>query len=166
MGSLLFLFLPGFGFVSGLWVLYGRPGFGWIAHPGDYPWQLWGIALGGILAILGGFLDWRFHRSQGVIIGPKERRYEFVALSLGGFPLFLLMGAASISPRPQIFLLPVLVILLFTTGMICYDEFVFHRKRCGPYETILHRMLVFGNGAAFLVWAHWCFVQGGVHAAG
>ena len=43
--------------------------------------------------------------------------------------------------------------------MICYDEFVFHRRACGLYETILHRVLVLGNGTALLVWMHWCFVR-------
>jgi hypothetical protein len=47
--------------------------------------------------------------------------------------------------------------------MICYDEFVFHRKRCGRYETMLHRLLVFGNGIAWLAWMHWCFVRERIH---
>ena len=41
---------------------------------------------------------------------------------------------------------------------ISYDEFVFHR-RCGPFERVTHRLLTFGNGLAFLAWAHWCFVR-------
>jgi hypothetical protein len=42
--------------------------------------------------------------------------------------------------------------------MICYDEFVFHR-RCGWFESFTHRLLTCGNGLAFLAWAHWCFVR-------
>jgi hypothetical protein len=32
--------------------------------------------------------------------------------------------------------------------------YVFDRRRCGPYETRLHRMLVFDNGLARLAWTH------------
>ena len=60
-------------------------------------------------------------------------------------------------------LLPIIVVALFTATLICYDEFVFHRKRCGVYETLLHRLLVFGNGVAWLAWMHWCFVREGTH---
>jgi hypothetical protein len=42
--------------------------------------------------------------------------------------------------------------------MICYDEFVFHR-RCRRFETFTHRLLTCGNGLAFLAWSHWCFVR-------
>jgi hypothetical protein len=74
------------------------------------------------------------------------------------------MSFASLSARPLQFLLPVLIVLLFTVTLICYDEFIFHRRRCRRLETVLHRLLVFGNGTAWLAWAHWCFVQGGAHA--
>ena len=96
-------------------------------------------------------------------MGRPEHQSELAALAGGGVPLFGLMTAASIVPRPQVLLLPVLVVVLFTTVMICYDEFVFHRKRCGAYETLLHRLLVFGNGIAWLAWMHWCFVREGTH---
>ena len=53
--------------------------------------------------------------------------------------------------------------LIFTVVLICYDEFLFHR-RCGRFETLMHRLLTFGNGLAFLAWVHWCFVRGVGHA--
>ena len=163
MWSVLFLFLPGLGFAGGSVLLSARPEWAWLRVPGSYPWELWAIALGGGVATSGGFLDWRLHRTQKLVMGLKEKRYELMALGLGGFPLFLLMSLASLSPHPAQYLLSVLVVLLFTVVLICYDEFVFHRKRCGKYENFLHRLLVFGNGFAWLAWAHWCFVKGGVH---
>ena len=164
MWSLFFLLLPGTGFVFGLLNVSIRPEFHWLRIPSQYPLEFWVMALGGSIATVGGILDWRLHRQEGIVIGAKERQYERVALGAGGTPLFTLMAAASLSAYPQRFLLPVLLILLFTVVMICYDEFVFHRKRCGIYETVLHRMLVFGNGLAWLAWANWCFVRGGVYA--
>ena len=59
------------------------------------------------------------------------------------FPVSLLIGIAR-------FVFILLLVALFTTVCICWDEFVFHRARCGPYETALHRALVFGNGLANL----------------
>lgn len=164
MGSLFFLLLPGVGFTAGLMVLSGKPGFRWLQNPMQYPWELWVLVLGGLAAALGGFLDWKFHRLQGVLVGPREKQYELIALGAGGTPLFVLMSMASLSSRPHDYLLPVLGVLIFTVVMICYDEFIFHRKRCGRYETFLHRLLVFGNGFAWLAWAHWCFVKGGAYA--
>ena len=97
-------------------------------------------------------------------MGRAEHHSELVALAGGGLPLFVLMAAASVVPRPQRLLIPVLLVVLFTAVTISYDEFVFHRKRCGAYETLLHRLLVFGNGLAWLAWMHWCFVRGDTHA--
>jgi len=164
MWSLFFLFLPGIGFVSGLLALSGRTEFLWLKQPSEYPLEFWVIAFAGSVATLGGILDWRLHRREGIVIGVKEKHYEKVALGAGGVPLFGLMAAASLSSNPNRFLLPVLIVLLFTVAMICYDEFIFHRKRCGRYETVLHRILVLGNGLAWLAWSNWCFVKGGIHA--
>jgi hypothetical protein len=115
------------------------------------------------VATAAGAADWRFHRSGKTAIGRPEHRSELLALAGGGLPLFALMAAASVLPRPHVLLIPVLVVVLFTVVMICYDEFVFHRKRCGAYETLLHRLLVFGNGVAWLAWVHWCFVREATH---
>lgn len=86
---------------------------------------------------------------------------HLLALGTGGVPAAVLMCAASIDADPRPYLLPVLVVVLYTTALICYDEFMFHRKWCGRLETVLHRLLVFGNGSAWLAWMHWCFVRGG-----
>ena len=67
------------------------------------------------------------------------------------------MAIASLIDRPADLLIPIIVALLTTTVLICYDEFAFHVRRCKPFETRLHRMLVFGNGLAFLCWMHWLF---------
>ena len=143
----------------GLFLLRVDPRFAWLGDVRAYPWELWAIAACGTAATLGGVLDWRFHRSGQTVVGRSEHRAHLLALAGGGVPLFALMAAASISPRPERFLVPVLVVLIFTVVMICYDEFVFHR-RCGRFETFTHRLLTCGNGLAFLAWAHWCFVRG------
>ena len=96
-------------------------------------------------------------------IGKKERRSELLALAGGGVPLFVLMALASVAARPHLFLLPVIAVLIFTAVLIAYDEFVFHRRRCGRRETVFHRVLVFGHATAFFAWAHFCFVRGATH---
>lgn len=157
--SLLALFVPTVLFGAGLFLLREDPRFDWLAHPSDYPWELWMVVVCGTTATAAGLADWRYHRSGATAIGAPEHRSELLALAGGGVPLFGLMAAASLLPRPVVLLIPILIVVLFTTVMICYDEFVFHRKRCGRYETLLHRLLVFGNGAAWLAWSHWCFVR-------
>jgi hypothetical protein len=159
--SLAALFAPGALFALGLFLLRDQPRFHWLRDLRAYPAEFWLIALGGISATVAGVLDWAYHRSGKAAIGGAEHRSELLALGCGGLPLFVLMAAASLVQRPGVLLLPVLVCVLATTVMICYDEFVFHRKRCGSYETLLHRLLVFGNGAAWLAWMNWCFVRGG-----
>jgi hypothetical protein len=157
--TLLALFVPAALFGVGLFLLRDDPRFAWLCHPSVYPWELWVIAVCGATATAAGLADWRYHRSGQAAIGAREHHSELIALGGGGVPLFVLMAVASLLTRPAVLLVPVLVVALFTTVMICYDEFVFHRKRCGRYETILHRLLVFGNGAAWLAWTHWCFVR-------
>jgi hypothetical protein len=161
--TLLALFLPGILFGLGLLWLWEDPRFAWLGVPAAFPWELWVIALAGGTATVGGLLDWAYHRSGRAAIGRAEHRSELAALAMGGLPLFVLMGLASVIQRPAVLLLPILVVVLFTAVMICYDEFVFHRRRCGRYETLLHRLLVLGNGVAWLAWMHWCFVRGDGH---
>jgi hypothetical protein len=153
------LCLPGGLFGLGLFLVRGHPRFDWVADPLCYPWELWVILTSGLVATTAGLADWRFHRSGKTSIGRPEHHSELLALVGGGLPLFVLMAVASVVPRPQVLLVPVLAVVLFTVVMICYDEFVYHRKRCGAYETLLHRLLVFGNGLAWLAWVHWCFVR-------
>ncbi len=152
------MLVPAVLFPLGLFLVRGDPRFAWLGDVRAYPWELWAIAVCGTAATLGGVLDWRFHRGGETVVGRGEHRAHLLALAGGGVPLFALMTAASVSPRPARFLIPVLMVLICTVVMICYDEFVFHR-RCGRFETFAHRLLTCGNGLAFLAWAHWCFVR-------
>ncbi len=124
------------------------------------PWQFFIISFFGIIATIGGALDWRFHRDPlNMKIPKKERDAEAAALGLGGIPMFILMWLAMISSNPTYFLIPILIVLIYTVAAICYDEFVFHIKRCGKIEKTYHRMLVFGNGIAWLAWFHFIYCR-------
>ncbi|HZI09431.1 MAG TPA: hypothetical protein VE153_03510 [Myxococcus sp.] len=161
--NLLASLAPGVLFGGALAVLSRQPRFAWLAEPSRHPWELWVVALAGTVATAAGVADWRYHRTAGLRVGPNEHRAELLALAGGGLPLFLLMCAASVARRPQVFLLPVLGVLLWTVVLICYDEFVFHRRRCDGHEALLHRTLLAGHAGAFLAWAHFCFVREGFH---
>jgi hypothetical protein len=157
--SLIALLVPAAGMGLALWLARDRPGYEWLAA-GRWPWQLWLLALAGGAATAAGLGDWLYHRVMTrCAISRGERRCELLALAAGGIPVFVMMLAASVSARPLQWLLPVMAGVIFTTALICYDEFIFHRKRCQKLETRLHRVLVFGNGAAWMAWAHWCFVE-------
>jgi hypothetical protein len=165
--SLMALLVPGIAFALGLWVMRTDPRLPWLTQPSTWPWELWTITLAGVIATLGGLGDWGFHRWVAKCqIGRAERNCELLALAAGGVPLFVMMASASMSARPLQWLLPVIVIVLFITTLICYDEFVYHRRRCKGLETLLHRLLVFGNGTAWLAWSHWTFVRGGLTSYG
>lgn len=121
-------------------------------------WQFGAIAFFGLVATAGGVLDWRFHRNTlGMKLPKKERAAEAAALGLGGLPMFLLMWFAMLSSHPSYFLIPILVVLIYTVAAISYDEFVFHIKRCGRLEHTYHRMLIFGNGLAWIAWFHFIY---------
>jgi hypothetical protein len=155
---------PALFFGAGLILAYLRDNrFAWLAHLSGYPWELWVLAAAGTIATAGGLGDWIFHRVF-VTVGPREHRSHLLALASGGVPLFGLMAAASVIDRPAVLLVPILVVVLYTAVLICFDEFVFHRVRCTRFETLLHRLLVFGNGVAWLAWMNWCFVRGGIGA--
>ena len=158
-GAFLAMLVPAIGFPVGLFLLRHDPRYAWALDVAAYPWEFWAIACCGIVATLGGAADWLFHRSGETVVGRKEHQAHVAALAGGGIPLFGLMALASVHARPALFLVPVLVVLVYTVVLISYDEFVFHR-RCGPFERLTHRLLTFGNGLAFLAWAHWCFVRG------
>jgi hypothetical protein len=163
--SLGLLFAPGVGLVAALWVLKDlHPHFAWFRDPLRYPWEFWGIVLFGLTATAGGAGDWLFHKVY-VTVGPREHHSHMLALGAGGV-VFLFMAIASWVDQPLPWLIPVLVALLVTVTLICYDEFAFHVRRCKPFETLLHRLLVLGNGAAFLCWMHWVFVAGIAHVGG
>ena len=166
--SLVALMVPGASFAAGLgWLAATDQRFGWLKDIERLPWQLAVVGISGLVATAGGVGDWLFHRQpqRRCLISAGERRIELWALGAGGVPLFILMALASLSTQPLKFLLPVIVVVLAITALICYDEFIFHRKRCGRIETLLHRLLVFGNGLAWLAWADWVFVRGGVSRA-
>ncbi|RYY95776.1 MAG: hypothetical protein EOO11_15110 [Chitinophagaceae bacterium] len=128
------------------------PAFPWL------PAQFVLMAVAGAVATAGGVLDWRYHRNPlHMKIPKKERAAEAAALGLGGLPMFALMWGATLSAHPARYLVPIIVVLVYTVAAICYDEFVFHRKRCGALENTYHRMLVFGNGIAWLAWFHYIF---------
>lgn len=157
------MLVPALAFPLGLIAVANSSGYEWLSRWSDAPWELWVVAVFGSIATIAGAADWFIHRSGSTVVGVKEHRAHVAALGFGGVPLFLLMAAASLSGRPQSFLIPIVAVLIFTVVLICYDEFVYHR-RCGRFEQLMHRLLTFGNGVAFLAWVHWCFVRGGAHA--
>lgn len=155
--SLLALFFPAVGF--GLFLLAEALLSGdtlGAATFSNLPWQVYLITFVGSIATIGGVCDWVFHRLF-VTSSPKESKSHLLALGSGGVPLFFLMGTASLIPEPKILLIPIIVVTLYTTTLICYDEFVFHWRRCCRLETLFHRLLVFGNGIAWLAWMHWVY---------
>ena len=152
------MLVPAVLFPVGLFLLGEDARFTWLHDVRAYPLEFWVIAICGPIATICGLLDWLHHRSGETMVGRREHLAHVLALASGGLPLFILLACASLSPRPLRFLLPVLVLLIYTVVLISYDEFVFHR-RCGRFETVTHRLLTFGNGLAFLAWTHWCFVS-------
>jgi hypothetical protein len=158
--SLIFLFIPAllFGFL--LFVFKDNPKLQIADEFPYFPWQFFAIALAGSTATVGGLLDWRFHRNPlNMKIPKQERDAEAAALGLGGVPMFILMWFAMMSPNPTNYLIPILLVLIYTVVAICYDEFIFHIKRCGKLEKTYHRMLVFGNGLAWLAWFHFIYCK-------
>lgn len=156
--SLILLFLPAVSFGVLFWMYREHPGLGLQATFPYLPWQFILLAVSGTVATAGGVLDWRYHRDPLQLkISQKERDAEAAALGLGGLPMFAVMWIATLSEQPARFLIPIVLILIYTVAAICYDEFVFHIRRCGKTETLYHRMLVFGNGLAWLAWFHYIY---------
>ena len=136
-----------------------RPHLPRLAALAAWPVELCVLALAGTVATAAGVLDWRFHRWGGRAISRAERRAELAALALGGVLFALLVAASLCDPRPALLLL-ITIVALGVAGLIAFDEQRFHR-RCGRYERALHRLLVGGNGLAFLAWSHWCLARSG-----
>lgn len=154
------LLFPGAAFVWGLTRVSGLPGYVDLSDWRSVPASLWIIGACGTIATLAGLLDFEYHFTGRRVVGKRERSGELIALGLGGAPLFVLMMAASWATDPGVFLAPIVLLTMFTVAMVCFDEFVYHRRACTRYETTLHRVLVFGNGAAFLAWFHWIANRG------
>ena len=150
--SLVLLLVPAVLFVGLLWANRHAPVLRLSAHFPFLPWQFWVMGVAGTIATI--LVTLRLQLSA------KEREAEAAALGLGGVPMFVLMWMAMNSPRPHLYLVPIVVVLIYTVVLICYDEFVFHLRRCGPLETRYHRMLVLGNGVAWLAWFHFIFGGG------
>jgi hypothetical protein len=151
--------LPGAGFVAALLAVRDRPEFAFLWSPRHWPWELTAIAACGLLGLAGGIGDFFWHVRGLRDVSRREERGEIVALACGGAPLFFLLLAASASLDPRPFLFPVVALAMAVTTLVCHDEFVYHRKACGKTETLFHRLLTLGNGAAFLAWFHWVFVR-------
>ena len=158
--SLILLFLPAVLFAGLLWTYRDHPKLGVQDALPFAPWQFILLGISGLIATVGGVLDWRYHRDPlRLKLSKKERDAEAAALGLGGLPMFVVMWLATLSERPTTYLIPIVLILIYTVVAICYDEFVFHIRRCGKTETHYHRMLVFGNGLAWLAWFHFIFCR-------
>ena len=154
MFSLVAVLAPGLAMPLLLWFAPSAWALPPLGSPASWPAAFWVRAIAGTIATGAGVLDWRFHRCGGRRIAAEERRAERLALSLGP-PLFALLTLAS-GPLPlSRVLVPVVAVALVMAGLIVFDEVRFHRA-CGRYETRLHRLLVGGNGIAFLAWLAWC----------
>ncbi|MCR9245023.1 MAG: hypothetical protein NXI31_08315 [bacterium] len=162
MSTLIAVLLPAVLMPVMLWLARGLPGMPRLLEPGSWPAELWILAVGGLVATVAGVLDWSFHRRGGRRIPAAEHRAELMALVLG-VPLFTLLAIASVVAEPAHLLVPIVATALAMAGLIAFDETRFHRA-CGRYETLLHRLLVGGNGVAFLAWVHWCFTRDAVGA--
>lgn len=129
-------------------------------RPDQWPPAIWGTALAGGAATVAGALDWRFHRNGGRRVPRAEHRAEVAALSLGA-PLLVLLTTLAVDRGPQRhwWLAPIAVVIAGMAALIRYDERRFHR-RCGRYETTLHRVLVGGHAAATACWLCWCLDLG------
>ena len=169
LGILTFM-APGAGFIAALFMVRGRPEFAFLESAGNWgrsrgvlagncPLELWLIAVGGSLATLAGMADFVWHVRGLREVSRREERGEIVALALGGAPLFALMAAASVAAEPKNYLLPILVVTMFTVICVCHDEFVYHRRACARMESFFHHVLLTGNGLAFLAWFAWIFVR-------
>lgn len=158
--SLILLFFPAIFFAILLFLYKDSPKLAFSAAFPYLPWQFIIVALFGIIATIGGVLDWKYHRNPlNMKIPKKERDAEAAALGLGGVPMFGLMWVAMMNSKPANFLIPILIVLIYTVVAISYDEFIFHIKRCGKLENLYHRMLVFGNGIAWLAWVHFIYCK-------
>ena len=161
--TLFALLFPALAFPMGLWLLRDEPRFAWVCDPARWPVEALVLAAAGTIATLAGVLDWCYHRGGKRVVPARERRCELLAMGLAA-PMFVLLCIASVAARPGPLLVPVLACALVVAALIAHDETRYHRA-CSRYETLLHRLLVAGNGIAFLCWTHWCFAREAGHVA-
>ncbi len=158
--SLILLFMPAILFGILLFLLRDNPKLEISSNIPFLPIHFWIIAVFGAIATAGGVLDWSYHRNPlNMKLPQKERDAEAAALGLGGLPMFILMSISMLSSNPKLYLIPIQIVLIYTVVAICYDEFIFHVKRCNRIENTYHRMLVFGNGFAWLCWFHFIYCK-------
>ena len=162
VANLVAAFVPGAAAIVGWWVLRDDPRLAWL-DPRRGSWHFAVIAGAGLAATAAGFLDWRFHRRGGRVIGARERRAEFCALVLGGIPLLVVTSAATLADDPRTFLVPAVATALVVVAGVCVDEVTFHR-RCSRREALYHHAIEAGMALAWLTWVHGCFVARGAHA--
>lgn len=159
--NLLALFLPGAAGIVGFVLWLDDPRLHWL-DPRTGVTHFIVIASAGVLATFAGVADWVLHQRGARVVGTRERRVELAALAGGGAPLFVVMAIATLSAKPEVWLVPAIVLALATTIAIAYDELTFHRKCCA-LETVCHRALTFGMGVAWLAWMHGVFVARAAH---
>src|SRR4051812_47957972 len=107
--SLVLLFIPAILFGTLMFLTKNNPRFLFTESFPFLPWQLLLIGFFGIIATVGGVLDWMYHRNPlNMKIPKKERDAEAAALGLGGIPMFVLMWLAMMDSKPNIFLIPIL----------------------------------------------------------
>lgn len=139
-----------------------RGEFPWLRTPWSAPWPVFVIALCGGIGLVGTVGDYRYHRAgPRVLVGAPEHKSHVLALATGGVPLAVVMAFATFDARPARFTAAAMLLAIYVTLMVAYDEFVFHRRRrCARREQTLHLLSTLGNGGAFLAWSHWVFAMG------
>src|SRR5215212_2776405 len=83
MGALIAMLAPAVLFPVALLLVRHQPRFDWVLRPSRFPWEIWVIAIFGLIATFGGVLDWRFHRSGRTAVGKQEHASHIAALGLG-----------------------------------------------------------------------------------
>ena len=79
--SLILLFAPGVFMAAGLWWFRDHPRLALTAGFPFFPWQFWVLGGAGVVATIGGVLDWRFHRDPLKLqLSKKERDAEAAAV--------------------------------------------------------------------------------------
>ena len=125
-------------------------------------WELVPIIGFGLLGLGSAIADWMFHRTGDTgVICKKERDVEKAALWLGGVPIFFVTLHATFFGLPPWKTCLLVLLLVLTSLFVCYDQFIFHRKRCNALENRFHLGITLGNIFAWLFWLECCLKHGG-----